>query len=114
MFAAITILSWAIFSHFCSSSLRVSWAVICETIFCMLQAVGDAGTVECQGGSPDLDVLELVCVWAWGVAGSPETFNLKKGLTKVLDLIARPKDIIIYWTNNYDPNVYLPHVECTT
>lgn len=65
-----------------------------------------------QGGSPDLDVLELVCVWAWGVAGSPETFNLKKGLTKVLDLIARPKDIIIYWTTNYDPNAFLPHIEC--
>jgi len=72
---------------------------------------GDSSGLS-QGGSPDLDVLELVCVWAWGVAGSPETFNLKKGLTKVLDLISRPKDIIIYWTTNYDPNTFLPHIEC--
>lgn len=72
---------------------------------------GDSSEVS-QGASPDLDVLELVCIWAWGVAGSPETFNLKKGLTKVLDLIARPKDIIIYWTTNYDPNTFLSHIEC--
>ena len=47
-------------------------------------------------------VLELLTIYAWQKAGSPNRFNLAQGFKSVLTLLAyNLRDLRHYWTSNY-------------